>query len=893
MGNGLWTLREGKFKVTGPADSLLWLTNLLDRKGEAVLRENWNGSSAPTTLLRDATLSLALASADTIASIIATIKATAGFGVTEDDIIQFNGNQTAITHGSTITIDAGHNLAAKLSAAEAAGLKYKIPLQAYVAGGTFTTRKIVWVDVVATGATTIVISMPRTTSYRATAESDLVFDVKDNDQGGTVLHSYFNLDWAVRAYALSATATEVKYFYWEPVLRDASETRFLSLDVQTSANNNYKVLDKGTANYVAKTSSSVAYIGERVSVGIDPKNGNAEFGLMRYDGISVKTAGMPTPNMTVSVIAGAGLGTGRYKYLAQYKRTDRFGNVTYGNPTLINGEQIVTTTAGNNRVTVAFTNLDPVTYPSLDIRANVANAVGFNMTTGAPTRQFNLTAASYTTNSNIRPGEMVCYRDTVSGEIKTRRTSTCTPSYLNLLFDASEPTETVAGSGDINNGIVLQIFRTKVDGQTYYLQSEQLVLSQTQVISITDSSADTALGIEWDGPFLGQERRDPPPPLPILETHQGLLVGGGYGGAPNQIAWNSQFGAEYFPKGTNTSIVLSGKVGAIKALASADGDSLVCFKDDAFAVVTGDFYSGVVFPAMESEGDLGCPGPKGWVKARDAIFFFSKKGFRVYAGGKTDTLDDRLKGFLNSIPDGPRPNGTRVRWEHLAMAHDIDNQRIYCYVPLTTPGSGDQEALWEEYLFSYDYAGDFVNTIGHNINSLGGLEYYGDTLWRNEVKVETTSRASQSGAFKNAASSVAMLTTGNQGNSILETQWEFLGEPSFLKDFMQAKLWRRSDFAALTFSVSPYYGFNKPSNLPTPIAVTIPTDKQGGIAILTKRNAESISMEIVTTPSRLPLKDKAAVQSPDTNTSGVFDLIGYELVVNVPFKKERVDQTIS
>jgi hypothetical protein len=281
------------------------------------------------------------------------------------------------------------------------------------------------------------------------------------------------------------------------------------------------------------------------------------------------------------------------------------------------------------------------------------------------------------------------------------------------------------------------------------------------------------------------------------------------------------------------------------------------------------------------------------VKARDAIFFFSKKGFRVYAGGKTDTLDDRLKGFLNSIPDGPRPNGTRIRWEHLAMAHDIDNQRIYCYVPLSTPGSGDQEVLWEEYLFAYDYAGDFVNTIGHNINSFGGLEYYGDTLWRNEVKIETTSRASQSAMFKNAQSSVAMLTTGALGNSTLETQWEFLGEPSFLKDFMQAKLWRRADFAALTFSVSPYYGFNKPASTVTPISVTIATDKQGGIATLTKKNAESISMEIVTTPARSAIKDKAAVQFIDINTSGVFDLIGYELVVNVPFKKERVDQTIS
>lgn len=897
FGNGLWVLRKSIFKVTGPTDSYLWQTILVDKEFEVCLRKAWTGSSAPTTSLASSTLSLgATTYANSLAGIIATIQATAGFGVTRHELGIVNGNQTALTHGSTINIDSGHNLDLGLAAAKAERRAYRIPFQAHVAGGAFATRKVVWADVIATTATSITIAHPRTTSYRLTAESDVTFDLKDNDLLGPIIHSYFNLNWNNRSTSLSATAVDFEYSYWEPVLREAQESRCLSIDVQDNAN--YKAYNKYTTNYVAKDISNCTFIGEPQAVGIDAKNNYAEFGIVKYDGSTFYTAGLPTASFTAAATAGVGLADGRYKYVAQFKKVDRQGNTVYGNPSLINGEVIASCSGGNNQITLSFANIgsSPNTsrFPTVDFRRSRCAAAPQTLTTGSTSRTLNLVATA--SLNELRIGDVACYRLSGSAELRFRQVLDVTATTLTLQFEADEPTETLDASSNISNGNTLQIYKTTPDGQTYYLAYELIVESQGSAITWVDflpAGYYTALDIEWDGPFLGQERRDPPPPMPILETHQGLLVGGGYKNAPNSIAWSTQYGSEYFPRGTNIADILTGKVGQITALASADGDNLLCFKESALAVVAGDFYSSVVYPAREMEGDVGCPSPTGWVKAREAIIFFSRQGLRAFAGGTINILGDRLKGWLNAVLTGPIGPYERLSFEHITAVHDIQNQRVFFYLPQDSGPGTDQDIVFEEVsaIHVYDYAADFISQIyGYN-NCLGGSAWYNNKLYRNEVKLESTTRASQSGLFVEASPNYAMFSSGTATNATLVTQWEFLGEPSFLKDFLQVKVWLPYPILGYSMLVTPEYGYRIVDN--APITVQWLENKIGAIALLQKRNAESLSLTFTTTQSRSSIVDQSSVLALNSLHDGVFKLLGYEVVINAPYQKERVDQSNS
>lgn len=897
FGNGLWVLRTSSFDITGPTNSYLWQTILVDKVFEACLRQAWTGASAPTTTLGNSTLSFGPASyATSIAGFIATIRATAGFAVTNDELGVINGNQTAITHGSTININSGHSLNLGLAAAKAEKRAYRIPFQAFVAGGTFTTRKIVWADVIATTATSVTIAHPRTTSYRLTAESDTTFDLKNADLIGPAIHSYFNIDWNERGTQLSALGTTIKYSYWEPVLREALESRCLSVDVQ--GNPNYKFYNRYTTNYVGKDIGNCTYIGEPQAVGVDVNNGYAEFGLVKYDGSAFYTAGLPTAKFTATATAGAGLADGRYKYVAQFKKVDRQGNTIYGNPSLINGEVIASCSGGNNQITLSFDAIgsSPNTsrFPTVDFRRSRCAAAIQTLTTGSTARTLNLVGTP--SLNELRIGDVACYRVGTTAELRFREVLDVTATTLTLKFEADEPTETLSASSNISNGNTLQIYKTKPDGQTYYLAYELIVESQGTAIVWVDSLPSgyyTNLGIEWDGPFVGQERRDPPPPMPIIEAHQGLLVGGGYKNTPNTISWSSQFGNEYFPKGTNIADILTGKVGQITAIASADGDNLLCFKESALAVVSGDFYSGVVYPSKELEGDVGCPSPTGWTKARDAVIFFSKQGFRAYAGGAISDLGDRLKGWLKTALSGPIGEYERLSFEHVTVAHDIENQRLLFYLPQDQGPGTDQTQLIEEIsaIHVYDYVADFVSQLRGEINALGGMAWYGNKLYRNQVKLELTSRASQSGLFTEASPYVAIFTSSSLSQSRLTTQWEFLSEPSFLKDFMQLKLWLPYYVANSQLSVVPEFGYRAVGN--SPITATWRDDAVGAVVLLQKRNAESISFTIYNTQSRLSIVAQSSVEAFNSVHNGVFMLLGYELIVNTPFKKERVDQSIS
>lgn len=898
MGNGLWVLRSSTFKVTGPTDSALWQTILVDKVFEACLREDWNGSSAPTTTLENSTLSFGPATyATSIAAFVATIQATSGFGATELQLGVINGNQTAITHGSTININSGHNLALGLAAAKAEGRAYRIPFQAWVAGGTFATRKIVWADVIATAATTITIAHPRTTSYRATAESDVTFDLKSADLIGPAIHSYFNLEWKNRVTALSASAVQFEYFYWEPVFREALESRCLSIDVQ--GNPNYKYYNRYTTNYVAKDIGNCTYIGEPQAVGVDIYNDYAEFGLVKYDGSTFYTAGLPTPSFTASAVAGAGLVDGRYKYVAQFKKVDRQGNIVYGNPSLINGEVIATCLGGSNQVILQFAALgsspNTTRYPTVDFRSSRCAAAPQTLTTGSTSRTLNLVATP--SLNELRVGDIASYLITPSNEVRFREVLDVTATTLTLKFEADEPTESLVASARISNGNTLQIYRTKPDGQSYYLAYELIVENQGTAIYWPDilPTGYYTDGIEWDGPFLGQERRDPPPPLPILETHQGLLVGGGYKNAPNTIAWSTQYGNEYFPRGTNVAEILTGKVGQITAIASADGDSLLCFKESALAVIGGDFYSGVVFPTKELEGDIGCPSPTGWTKAREAVLFFSKQGLRAFAGGTVNDLGNRLQGWLKAAVSGPIGPEERISYEHTTTVHDIENQRVLFYVPQDTGPGTDQNLVSATMstIHVFDYAADFISQMRGEVNALGGMAWYGGKIHRNEVKLELTSRASQSGLFVEAAPEVAIFTSSALSNSKLVTQWEFMGEPSFLKDFMQVRLWLPYAIDGLIMLVTPEYGYQDANPVPTPISATWTSGKLGSVVLLQKKNAESISLKLTTSQTRASIISQSGVEALNSTHRGTFKLLGYEVIVNVPYKKERVDQTIS
>lgn len=868
IGNGMWKLAKGRMTVDGPANSTISISH---SPTSTVITYKVSGTAVRTKTVSGEGLSYS--AGQRIIDIVDDANSNlggSGWTITVTPNAVVNGAQSAIVAGNSVTVVSGHTITAQ------SGEFVRLPFECYQYNNT--DKKIMWVDIINPQATSLTIIALNETCRRLTSN---VFN-KCNTTTGHVIGCGI-----VPAHHLPtvtnqscATATDIEFYYWEQIYVPSYSGTLLLGSLHELDDEKSRLWYPQQQNYCAVNMSNCLYVGSPIALWTDDHNNNFEAGMVKYDGQSCYLAGLPTPNppsLSLNAVVGTGFDNGVYKYLIQYKFVDARGNITYSNASLLNGESSISATNGatNNTVTVTFENgyVTATGRPVLKYAQGVVNGLQ-SLTTGSTSRTLTVNS-----DHSIRVGDFVCYLDNTSGELRRKKVLSATSTTITMEFASDDPTDSLANNDIVAQNHTVEIYRTKANGQTYYLVVEKPAKLNSSTSTHTDSTTDANLGFEWLGPYTGDARRDMPPPGPLLEVHQNKIVVGGYSKSPNTLSWSGLESCEYFPRGTNATDLMSTATGPATAMASTGADSLLVWKESSLLTVVGDLYSGAVFTATAQEGDVGCPSSSGWCRVRDSVLWMSPFGLRGWSNGQLTSFDDRVKSrFPSSVPNqtyNSTWSSAGLLAKRAVAFNDPYNQRAIFFVPYEASTSGPLSYQWvpttSSKFFVLDYTSDSIAewddslTSSPVLNAAGGIEWYnGEIFMLGRIKHEFADYV-QSYLF------VQRPTGTLYGDPAVSLQWEFMNEPSFPKDFLSLKLWKLNDTdnEHLTTTVRVYDDF-KTSTYETMSFVYASGDYW--------------------TEYPLSMRDRAAIAFRfSSGGKNPFRLSGFELTVAVPYRKERTD----
>ena len=867
IGNGLWKLAKATLTITGPAGSKVRLSDTLsyyEVNGVSVHSKIWTGGGS--------TYTAGSRLADLVADITTNLGGS-GWSASLTPRAVVNGAQAGKAKCSSVTVAAGHTVSLT-----GRTTPLRLPLSCYYPGGT--TPIVMWMDIIVTGATTLTVQAFNTTSRLEGLANNTTFDCTTGHEFGVGNFPIHALPYVPLTSCSSGLTIE--FYYWEQVYCANYDGSLLLASNHSWDDEKSRLWYPQMQNFVAENMANCIFVGSPIALGIDSANNNAEVGLVKYDGQSSYLAGLPQPPLptaySVTAIGAGGLDPGTYKYLLQYKHTDPRGNVIYSNPTLFLGEIVLTATnpAGQNRLDLTHYTGTPSLSNALTLKYGTATING-NQTllTGSASR-------SITINNphTLRVGEYACYIDRSGSGLKSRLITSVSATSVTLEFLTTDATETVNNTDGLSTGHIVQIWRTKKNGQTYYLELEK---PYYDTLTTTHQSVypDSSLTIEWDGPPTGSRRRDMPPPGPLVTVHQGKIIVGGYAKTPNTLNWSGTDSCEQFSLSTNSTNLASTAQGPITAIASAGSDVLLAWKERSLLTVVGDFYSGAVYTAQALDGDVGCPSATGWCRVRDALVWMSPIGLRSWKDGQVSDMGDRIRARLPTTI----PNQTRsTTWDSQGLLarrtvayNDPYNQRAIFFVPYEQTSLlliNEWKPVDSSKFFVWDYKNDFIsewtNDTGQSVpfNAAGGIDYYNnEVFFLGRVKVD----------YQDYLQSYLWAPRRDGGGAVygtasLSVQWEFLGEPSFPKDFLSIKVWKVNDSTNSGYStkVRTYSDFS--TSTYDQAQIDWSTGQTWSDVPLTKFNRSAAAFNFRPSIIGEPLR-----------------LTGYELIIATPFRKERTD----
>jgi hypothetical protein len=833
VGDKLYKLQYGYLTIEGPASSSV---SLVPDDGEFVLQVGSSSISCGTGFETDFV---------TVKDLADAIEALAGWSVTSctpSGIVDGGQVNRGIADG-TLVIDASDISTATNVLVE-------------------TTGGNVWCEVVSIddGAETLylhVLEWDRTT----------LFSVADEALIGVYLFPAASINTIKQT---SSTTYSLEIPYWEPILSYGVPFEWQNVgDIDAYFANSQP-------NFVMRNNSSCLYIGLRRTASTDETVGGVEgraSGLGKYDGKQCYLAGMPSCTApTLTATAGAGLEEeSTYKYLIQWKHIDNKGNIVFGKDSTFDAEAEVTTTEDNRQVQITLPSLSGQFFGILNsgiVNESLATGDTVAVTTGHTLRGHNQNIFLLDRSENlVRAKKFVC-------EEVAETSITLTEDVDAILCQDGDP---------VSQGPIIQIYRTKGDGTEYYLAAE--IPANGDWTTWTDSLTDDDLGEKWLGPYTGMYRRDVPPVMPIIENHQGGLVGGGGPIETESIFWSGIESVEYFPEGTNMLDLSSTEAGAVTAIASDGLDMLDVFKANSMVVIAGDLVLGNISIVDELVGDIGCPSADGWQKVRGLLLIMSEKGPRLVQNGQLIQPDDRLITYFTNnyyeLEEGTLPDGSDEKFyvRYATSAHDYESQRILFFVPcLDREGAAFTiNANVNSRVFVYDYANDYWTTykLNANHNWLGGATFYRNrTVWISRAVIDTGDTNSR-GLLMGALTSNTIYDFHDNCLSIpykFRPQWEFLDEPSMDKDILKFKVWsmnRPFDFDS-SIGFKTYLNFST-TTADTVTTVTLDESKISDIVKLRHNKACSFLFSF---------EGNSYLDSPH--------LTGFEYEIAVPYDKEHI-----
>ena len=748
------------------------------------------------------------------------INAIANFACVLTPWAQVNGNQTGAGVGqitTPITVFAGHTVTVSTASPT------RIELNDQTGGSTRVCR-----DVVETTATTIRLQAER-------GWGDI--DVLNNDIIGIGLYPAALLGY-IPTTTITATASVFNITYWQSVLcpNFIGGTSFYDSPFEISAPSE-KGYGFGVAaqNYHGVNKSNCFYIGAKKAVNRHTYSLRTKSGLWRYDGATVHGADIP-PGIIVGATpsAGAGLSIGNYQYIARYKHIDARGNIWYGpdnrfsyyeSPTISPGyyqTAAVTTAGGTAQVTITLLALSNgfTGFPAENAYRNYIGATknGLQAMVGGVPLVCNVT------NSNFRVGNVVTFLNATDGRIQ-RETITA----VNNGTISFTPTRAgnIAAASYMTNNITVELWRTKVGGNIFYLNQElplDVTAAGTNTVYV-DAYADTTLLQQYEDPLYPP---DVPPIFEQITTHQGLIVGVGDPENPQTVFWSLDAEDNGFPIATNSLDINTLANDNLTCCASDTESMLAVFSNRTYTNITGDLSSLSISVDTTLDGDVGCPSPHTVKKVRDQLIFLSLKGFRTIQGGRIMPIDDRLASrFVNqfyiraSQNDPGQP--TKFTFLRANAIHDIENQRYICFIPKETKNSASVAYCANEAskCYVYDYQNDFWSEWITSSQSTSGpcapLITGGGTL--NQLSLYFVQQFSSSPAYNNKDCQLYKLNNSNALQDYhdactaisrsLSPQWEFYNEPSVDKKFLHGKVWSLGNtLGNFAIRVRAYRNFN-------------------------------------------------------------------------------------
>jgi hypothetical protein len=501
--------------------------------------------------------------------------------------------------------------------------------------------------------------------------------------------------------------------------------------------------------------------------------------VMKYDGQTFYRAGLPTASaLTASLSAGAITGS-NYVHKAQYAQYDAAGQIIEGN---------LTTSVAQNAAAQRFT---------LTLE-NVQQASGFNtncaIVAGAQAAVNTITVddGSGGTHS-LQVGDTAYFYDGVSASYVTREVTARAATTITVAGAAV----TVADNAVISNNLRILIWRSKNSAVTptlFYFVDEIPNNSYAATQSYVDNTVDASLGELLLPPTLD---RSAPPKGKYVSQWNGQMFVAGIIESPTTLAWSDVDGPEYFPNNTNQIFVEPGNGDTITGIAP-NNEVFTVHGDTSFTVISGDIGTGQIRVETRAR-DAGCSAHASIQDIDGVLVWLSPQGPRQSAGGQIpvplgpalDPSESNQASRIDPIFDNAgKAEPEKLRMKRAVAFNDTGSDQYVLFVPCITNDAGTLYPNVYSLTFVYERVRD-AWLIWNNWNASSGMtELNGDIFLHgrylsdfvDDIQAVLFRRHSLNDAFDYADST-------NPVNFDYAPQWEFLGEPSVLKDPVALKVY--------------------------------------------------------------------------------------------------------
>jgi len=517
-------------------------------------------------------------------------------------------------------------------------------------------------------------------------------------------------------------------------------------------------------------------------------NGFSE--LYKYDGQTLYRAGLPTPTTpTITLSAGAVTGS-NYTHKIQYTQIDAAGNFVESN---------VSTSVAQNASTQQFSIPVPNILAASGFNTNCAMAAGaqvavttINVDNGA--------AGAHT----LLVGDTAYFFDSVSASYVTRTVTARTASTIVV----SGAAVTVADNIVISNNLRILIWRSKNSATapiSFFLVDEIPNNSFFAVTTFADNKIDSALGELFLAPVTD---RSVPPKGRYVSQWNGQLFIAGISTDPTLLAWSDIESPEYFPNNTNQIFVEPGNGDVITAIAP-NNEVFTVHGNKSFTVISGDIGTGQIRVETRSR-DSGCASHASLLDIDGVLAWLSSEGPRRSAGGAIPTplgiaIDPSESNQASRIDPAFVNDGlaeeVKLRLKR-TVAFNLGDLYLL-YVPAETGTDALRYPNTNSKVFAYDRVRD-AWLIWNNMSLAGGICTINDETYFVERRFSSFDSTVKSICYRlhNLIDAYDYADNTQAIAFDYSPQWEFLGEPSVLKDPLNLRVFSLEQVANNQFTLT-------------------------------------------------------------------------------------------